>query len=47
MCVCLHMRRTGGVRSAGAEIQTVVSSLTLGLDIELVFSVRAVCALNH
>lgn len=46
MCVCLHMR-TGGVRSAGAEVQTVASYLTWGPDIELVSSVRAVCALDH
>lgn len=39
------MRRTGGVRSAGAEVQTVVSYLTLGPDIELVSSVRAVFVL--
>lgn len=41
------MRRTGGVRSAGAEVQAVVSYLTLGLYIEFASSVRTVCALNH
>lgn len=41
------MRRTGDVRSARAEVQAVVSYPTLGLDIELASSVRAVCALNH